>query len=74
MDRGAWQAMVHRVTKSRTQLSNYAQHTAPFSRGLPFSDFPESSGFHEHSPGEIYQYQYLHFFSHISGHVIGYFP
>ena len=23
MDRGAWQATVHRVTKSRTQLSDY---------------------------------------------------
>ena len=27
MDRGAWQAMVHRVTKSRTQLSDSAQHS-----------------------------------------------
>ena len=27
MDRGAWQATVHRVTKSQTQLSNSAQHT-----------------------------------------------
>ena len=24
MDRGAWQATVHRVTKSRTRLSSYA--------------------------------------------------
>ena len=23
MDRGAWQAIVHRITKSRTQLSSY---------------------------------------------------
>ena len=27
MDRGAWQATVHRVTKSQTRLSNTAQHT-----------------------------------------------
>ena len=27
MDRGAWQATVHGVTKSRTQLSNYHTHT-----------------------------------------------
>ena len=27
MDRGAWQAMVHGVTKSRTQLSDSAQHS-----------------------------------------------
>ena len=27
MNRGAWQAMVHGVTKSETQLSNQAQHT-----------------------------------------------
>jgi len=26
MDRGAWWAMVHRVTKSQTQLSAKAQH------------------------------------------------
>ena len=26
MDRGAWQAAVHGVTKSRTRLSNLAQH------------------------------------------------
>ena len=30
MDRGAWQATVHGVTKGQTQLSDYAQHTAPF--------------------------------------------
>ena len=28
MDRGAWGATVHGVAKSRTQLSNWAQHTA----------------------------------------------
>ena len=28
MDRGAWQATVHVVTKSQTQLSDYAWHTA----------------------------------------------
>ena len=27
MDRGAWQATVHGVTKSWTQLSDYAQHS-----------------------------------------------
>ena len=27
MDRGAWQATVHGVAKSQTQLSNTAQHT-----------------------------------------------
>ena len=27
MDRGAWRATVHGVTKSETQLSNQAQHT-----------------------------------------------
>ena len=27
MDRGAWWATVHGVTKSWTQLSNYAQHS-----------------------------------------------
>ena len=26
MDRGAWQAIIHGVTKSQTQLSNKAQH------------------------------------------------
>ena len=26
MDRGAWQATVHGVAKSRTQLSDYTQH------------------------------------------------
>ena len=30
MDRGAWWATVHRVTKSRTQLSNFTQHRAQF--------------------------------------------
>ena len=29
MDRGAWWATVHRVTKSRTQLSNFT-HMPPF--------------------------------------------
>ena len=28
MDRGAWQATVHGVTKSQTRLSNKGQHTA----------------------------------------------
>ena len=28
MDRGAWQATVHGVTKSRTRLSDATQHTA----------------------------------------------
>ena len=28
MDRGAWQATVHRVAKSRTQLSDYAHSTS----------------------------------------------
>ena len=28
MDRGAWRAIVHGVTKSRTLLSDLAQHTA----------------------------------------------
>ena len=27
MDRGAWWAVIHRVAKSQTQLSNYAQHS-----------------------------------------------
>ena len=27
MDRGAWQATVHRVTKSRTQLKQLSMHT-----------------------------------------------
>ena len=27
MNRGAWKATVHRVTKSQTQLSNQAHHT-----------------------------------------------
>ena len=27
MDRGAWQAMVHRVTKSQTQLKQHSMHT-----------------------------------------------
>ena len=31
MDRGAWQATVHVVTKSQTQLRDYAWHTAAFS-------------------------------------------
>ena len=29
MDRGAWQATVHGVSKSRTRLSNWAQHNTP---------------------------------------------
>ena len=29
MDRGAWWATVHGVTKSRTRLSNRAQHREP---------------------------------------------
>ena len=33
MDRGAWQAIVHGVTKSRTQLSNYTTTTTDFSGG-----------------------------------------
>ena len=28
MDRGAWQATVHRATKSQTRLSNWAQHSS----------------------------------------------
>ena len=31
MDRGAWQAIVHGVTKSRTQLSNFHFHLHPLS-------------------------------------------
>ena len=27
MDRGGWRVTVHRITKSWTRLSNYAQHT-----------------------------------------------
>ena len=27
MDRGAWQATVHGITKNRTRLSDYAQHS-----------------------------------------------
>ena len=37
-DRGDWQAAVHGVTKSRTQLSNEAQHSAYMS--IPVSQFP----------------------------------
>ena len=33
MDRGAWQATVHGIAKSRTQLSDRAPHTSGF--GLP---------------------------------------
>ena len=31
MDRGAWQAIVHGVTKSQTQLSNFHFHLYPLS-------------------------------------------
>jgi len=31
MDRGAWQAIVHGVTKSQTQLSNFHFHLHPLS-------------------------------------------
>ena len=33
MDRGGWQARVHRVTKSRTGLSNFHFHSEPNSSG-----------------------------------------
>ena len=29
MNRGAWQATVHGVAKSQTQMSDYAQHNIP---------------------------------------------
>ena len=33
MDRGAWQATVHRVAKSRAQLKQLSMHTCTFQRG-----------------------------------------
>ena len=30
MDRGAWRAVAHGVAKSRTRLSDYAQHSICF--------------------------------------------
>ena len=36
MDRGAWRATVHKVTKSRTRLNNKAQHIRPlYPKQLP---------------------------------------
>jgi len=34
MDRGAWLATVHRVAKSRTRLSDSAQHSTAQSEGI----------------------------------------
>ena len=37
MDRGAWRAIVHRVAKSRTRLSDFT-HTVGFWQKCPVSD------------------------------------
>ena len=34
MDRGAWQAAVHRVTKSQTRLTQLSMHTCYLEKGL----------------------------------------
>ena len=34
MDRGAWRATVHRVTKNQTQLRQLSTHSTNFSKGL----------------------------------------
>ena len=45
MDRGAWQATVHRVTKSQTQLSSWApktyglQYTRPIFQGMQYTSY-----------------------------------
>ena len=36
MDRGAWQAIVHRVAKSRTQLKRLGTHTCMYSESIRF--------------------------------------
>ena len=36
MDRGAWQATVHRVTKSRAQLKHLGAHAQDFDRLIIF--------------------------------------
>ena len=45
MDRGAWWATVHGVTKSQTQLSDQVQHTAQV-ENAGFSAFSQRS-FHD---------------------------
>ena len=42
-DRGAWRAMVHRIAKNRTRLSNWMQHSA-------FPEPPASTPFPSNSP------------------------
>ena len=37
MDRGAWQAAVHGVTKSRARLSDTENHSSFFLVSVPFS-------------------------------------
>ena len=44
MDRGAWQATVHGVAKSQTQLSDRARHTSP-SQALEFMSFHQGLDF-----------------------------
>ena len=36
MDRGAWQATVHRITKSQTQLRNQTQHSETLGKEIKF--------------------------------------
>ena len=47
MDRGAWQATVHGVTKSQTGQSNRAMHCT----ALRFSDTPEVTNLIKMKPG-----------------------
>ena len=39
MDRGAWRATVHGVSKSQTWLINLAQHSPPFASFMTMSTF-----------------------------------
>jgi len=55
MDRGAWQATVHVVTKSQTQLRDYAWHTAAlssvqFSRSVMSDSLRPHESQHARSP------------------------
>ena len=45
MDRGAWQATVHSIAKSRTQLSNRTELSSPgFPAGLVVKNPPANAG------------------------------
>ena len=53
MDRGAWRATVHGVTKSQTRLSKLITHTLLWGlhMGGIIQDLSFGNGFISHSPG-----------------------